>query len=151
MVGRNHWRSWSRPFLVAAVLVVPGCWGSEDDAPRESVSGTVTLDGKPLAHGAIRFFPAPNNPSGFAIQGGDSIKNGNFSIPRAVGLVPGTYRVSIYSGDADVGRPKAYVAPGRFAPVAKEMIPFKYNAQSTLNAVIPKGGLSDLKFDLRSK
>jgi hypothetical protein len=151
MVGSNQWRSWSRPFLFAAVLTVPGCWGSGDDAPRESVSGTVTLDGKPLASGAIRFFPAPNNPSGFSIPGGDTIRNGKFSISRDVGLVPGTYRVSIFSGDASVGRPKAYVAPGRFAPVAKEMIPFKYNAQSTLTADVPKGGLSDLRFELQSK
>jgi len=137
--------------LVAAVLAVPGCWGSGDDAPRESVSGTVTLDGKPLATGAIRFSPTGVSSSGFAVGGGDAIKNGKFSIAREAGLVPGTYRVSIYSGDAIVGRPKTNVAPGRFAQVAKEMVPFKYNAQSTLTANVPKGGLSDLRFDLQSK
>jgi len=110
----------------------------------------VTLDGKPLATGAIRFFPTQANSFGFAIEGGDSIKNGKFSISREVGLVPGTYRVSIYSGDATAGRPKG-VAPGRFAQVAKELIPFKYNAQSTLTTNVPKGGLSDLRFDLQSK
>jgi hypothetical protein len=150
MVGRNHWRSWSRLLLAAAGLTVSGCWGSGDDAPRESVSGTVTLDGKPLAAGAIQFFPAATSASGFTFGGGDSIKNGKFSISREVGLVPGTYRVSIYSGNAKAERPKA-VAPGRFAQVAKEIIPFKYNAQSTLTADVPKGGLSDLRFDLQSK
>jgi hypothetical protein len=150
MVGRNHWRSWSRLLIAAGGLTVSGCWASGDDAPREAVSGIVTLDGRPLAAGAIRFFPTGVNASGFAIPGGDSIKNGKFSIAREVGLVPGTYRVSIYSGDATAGRPKG-VAPGRFAQVAKEVIPFKYNAQSTLQADVPKGGLSDLRFDLQSK
>jgi hypothetical protein len=111
----------------------------------------VTLDGKPLASGAIQFFPSQVSTSGFAVQGGDTIKNGKFSIARDVGLVPGNYRVSIYSGNTTGERPKADVGPGRVAKAPKELIPNKYNAQSTLSADIPKGGLSDLRFDLSTK
>jgi hypothetical protein len=151
MVGRNYWRSWARLVLVAAGLTVSGCWGSGDDAPREPVSGTVTLDGKPLATGAIRFSPSGVSPSGFVVAGGDTIKNGRFSISREMGLVPGTYRVTINAPFAPAERSRAGNAPGRYAQVAKEIIPFKYNAQSTLTTDVPKGGLSDLKFDLKSK
>jgi hypothetical protein len=150
MVGRNRWRSWSRLLLAIAGLTVPGCWGSGDDAPRESVSGTVTFDGKPLVSGAIRFFPSPNNPTGFAIPGGDTIKNGKFAISREAGLVPGNYRVSINSSGM-VGEPRKNDPPGRAPKMPKEMIPLKYNAQSILTADVPKGGLSDLRFDLKSK
>jgi hypothetical protein len=151
MVGRHPWRSWSCRVVVMAGLAVPGCWGGGDDAPREPVAGTVTLDGKPVATGTIRFFPAQTSPSGYAIEGGDSIRNGRFSIARDVGLVPGTYRVSIYSGNTTGERPRADIGPGRVPKAAKELIPFKYNAQSTLTADVPKGGLSDLRFDLVSK
>jgi hypothetical protein len=85
------------------------------------------------------------------LQGGDTIKNGRFSISREVGLVPGNYRVTINAPDGIAARSKAGNAPGRYAQVAKEIIPFKYNAKSTLTADVPKGGLSDLKFDLQSK
>ena len=151
MVGRDRWRSWSRLFLVVAGLTISGCWGSGDDATREPIAGTVTLDGKPLATGTIQFFPAQTSPSGFAIPGGATIKNGKFSIARDLGLVPGNYRVSIYSGSTTGERPAADVGPGRVSKFPKELIPHKYNALSTLTADVPKGGLSDLRFDLQSK
>jgi hypothetical protein len=124
---------------------------SGDDAPRESIAGTVTLDGKPLVTGTIRFFPARRDSSGFAVEGGDTTKNGKFSISRNVGLVPGTYTVSIFSGNTTGERPKADIGPGRVPKASKELIPFKYNAKSELTADVPKGGLTDLRFDLRSK
>jgi hypothetical protein len=151
MVGCHHWRTWSRLFLVATGLTVPGCWGSEDDLPREPVAGTVTLDGQPVATGTIRFIPTRPDSSGFAVERGDSINNGKFSISRDVGLVPGTYRVSINSVNTTGERPKADVGPGRVPRAAWELIPFKYNAQSTLSVDVPEGGITDLRFDLRSK
>ena len=153
MVGRRHWRSWLPRLAVAVVagLSAQGCSGSGDDLPRESVSGTVTLDGRPLSTGAIRFSPSRNDLSGHAVEGGDSIKNGRFSISREVGLIPGDYRVSIFSGNTTGQRPSADAGPGRIAKAAKELIPAKYNSQSELMANVPKGGLTDLRFDLHSK
>jgi hypothetical protein len=151
MVARNQWRSWCRLLFVAVGLTVSGCWGSGDDAPREPVSGIVTLDGNPVADGAIRFSPTGENPSGFVVAGGDTIKNGRFSISREVGLVPGTYRVTINAPNARAERSKVGNAPGRYAQVAKEIIPPKYNARSTLTTDVPKGGVSNLRFDLTTK
>jgi hypothetical protein len=150
MVGRAHRRCWSRRFLVAAGLLLPGCWGTGDDTPREPVAGSVTLDGQPVAVGTIRFFPTQQDSSGFAVEGGASIRNGRFSIARFEGLVPATYRVSIYSSGTASERSKTDI-PGRAPKVSKELIPFKYNAKSELKADFPKGGLTDLKFDLHSK
>ena len=51
-------------FLAAAGLTATGCAGSEDELPREPVSGTVTLDDQPLAEGTIRFIPSAGGGAG---------------------------------------------------------------------------------------
>jgi len=64
-------------------------------------------------------------------------------------LVPGNYNVSISSaGKRDRTKPEM---PGKRAAFAKELIPAKYNAKTTLKAEIKKGGSSDLKYELQSK
>ncbi len=56
MIDRDHMRL--RYALVLAAGLAAGCSGGGDDLPRESVSGTVTLDSQPLADGVIQFMPA---------------------------------------------------------------------------------------------
>jgi hypothetical protein len=139
----------------ALVLIVgllgPGCGEEGDELPRETVWGTVNLDGKPLEKGTIQFTPAPQGSQGAAVQGGGMIESGKYSIPRDRGLVPGEYQVAIFSGRG--GRPPV----GKNGPVTggpaptKETIPAKYNAQSQLKAEIKKGGLNDISFDLTSQ
>jgi hypothetical protein len=89
--------------------------------------------------------------AGNAVEGGDMIRDGRFSISRDVGLIPGNYNVAIYSGQSKGGRPSADVGPGRGPKAAKELIPAKYNSKSELKADVPKGGLNSLRFDLLSK
>jgi hypothetical protein len=148
MIGR-HWRFFLARFLAAAGLAAVGCSGSGDDLPREAVSGTVRLDGQPLAHGSIQFAPAAN-AGGPQVGGGSPIESGQFSIARENGLVPGSYRVSINAGDSK--REEQSKGPIRKGlGLAKELIPAKYNSQTTLGAEIKKGGSDDLSFDLQSK
>ncbi len=137
-------------FLAVACLTATGCAGSEDDLPREPVSGTVTMDDQPLAEGTIQFTPTAGGGAG--VGGGSPIENGRFSIARDKGLVPGSYRVAINASDQ-----KSRGEPTKKGPVkkglglAKELIPSKYNSGSTLTAEIKKGGSDDLKYDLQSK
>jgi hypothetical protein len=51
---RNGWRITSL-LVVAALCSVPGCGESADTAP---VTGTVTVEGEPLAGGLVSFFPS---------------------------------------------------------------------------------------------
>jgi hypothetical protein len=135
--------------LTAAGLAAPGCSGSRDDLPREPVSGSVTLDGQPLADGAIVFAPAASS-EGAATATTSTIENGQFSIPRADGLIPGKYKVKISKPDhKPEGRSKGPIGKGT-KPV-KELLPAKYNSKTELSADIEKGGTDGLKFDLRSK
>src|SRR5438270_8937909 len=80
----------------AAAVQLVGCAGAEDDLPREAVSGTVKLNGEPLKQGRIQFQGTAPGSSG--------IVDGNYSIPKAEGLVPGKYQVLIF-GAAVEGEP----------------------------------------------
>ena len=148
MIICNH-RSFLALFLTASGLMA-GCSGSRDELPREPVSGTVMMDGRPLAEGAIQFTPAAGS-AGPAISYTAPVENGQFSIPRADGLVPGSYKVSISAVpvkrdtriEATIGKKKA-------TPF-KELIPAKYNSQTILKEEIKRGGASDLKYEIQSK
>jgi hypothetical protein len=150
MTARDRWQfRFPLLYFIAAGLAAPGCSGSGDELPREAVSGTVTLDGQPLAKGAIQFNPVGGAGAVAAVGGGSKIEDGQFYIARENGLVPGTYNVSINAADRrDPAKPEM-VGKGRGIP--KELIPAKYNSQTTLKAEIKKGGTSDLKFELQSR
>jgi predicted outer membrane repeat protein len=149
MIGRHHWR-FSLPLVLAAVgSMAAGCSQSSDELPREAVSGTVTLDGEPLANGTIQFSSDGAGGSGGALGGGGDVKDGQFSISRELGLVPGKYRVAV---NAAGKRTQAKAEePGKRSGFAPELIPSKYNSKTTLSAEVKKGGSPDLKFDLQSK
>ena len=127
-----------------------GC-GSGDELPREAISGTVSLDGQPLATGVIQFRPASQAEP---VPAGAHIKDGAFNIPRAEGLTPGNYRVIINAaGDArtltaaESSGEKA-IKRGGLAP---ELIPSQYNNNSTLTAKVEAGKPNTFEFTLSSK
>jgi hypothetical protein len=72
-----------------ALMAIAGC-SDPNVEKRGEVMGTVTLDGQPVADGAISFFPigATSGPSA-----GGKIVNGKYHIPQAQGPVIGDNRV----------------------------------------------------------
>jgi hypothetical protein len=130
------------------MLTLAGC-GDSDELPREPVSGTVTLDGKPLASGLITFQPEGTD---IATQGGGPIESGEYAIPRDQGLVPGKYTVSITSG----GGSETIVddtnnMPGMPPVPSQETIPARYNTESELTAEVTAGGANRFPFELKTK
>src|SRR5438445_4447017 len=81
--------------LSAATFLAGGC---DDAGDRQSVSGTVTLKGKPVEMGMIEFIPAAGMAAG-GTKSGAVIENGRYEIPKQQGLVPGRYRVTISAPD----------------------------------------------------
>jgi hypothetical protein len=145
MIGRHHWR-FSLPLVLAAVgSMAAGCSQSSDELPREPVSGMVTLDGESLASGTIQFSPDGGAGSG----AGGQIQDGQFSISRELGLVPGKYKVAINA--AGKRNQTKTNEPGKRSGFAPELIPSQYNSKTTLSAEVKKGGSSDLKYELISK
>lgn len=139
---------WS--ICLALCLWATGCGGgATDDLPRRAVSGTVTLDGKPLEKGAISFDPevVPKDP----VSVGAIIEGGSYEIAAEQGPTPGTYRVSIRAGgpgEAEASEDAPGMPPRRAAP---DPIPARYNARTTLRAEVTADGPNTFDFELTSK
>ena len=126
--------------------LVAGCGGPVDNLPRQAVSGTVTLDGKPLERGTLSFQPESGLPTAAAVP----IAGGQYSIPRAEGLVPGSYRVLISSTPQAAPTASRPPPPGQATPPPKELLPEKYNASTTLSAQVKEGSANTFDFALES-
>jgi hypothetical protein len=142
----QSWKVASAMAVALSTLTLVGC-GASDDLPREGVTGTVTLNDKPLASGFITFMPAGAE----ATQGGSVIQEGSYSIPSDQGLVPGTYKVLITSTGGGSATQTDHVTdmPGMPPIPAKEAIPAEYNAKSTLTAEVKAGGENVFDFPLK--
>ena len=131
---------WVLAFSVVA-LVVAGCGQSE----TVSVSGTITLKGKPADQAEVMF-----NPKGAGrMATGVTDANGKFTLSTAKpndGAMPGEYVVTLGEyyppGKAPAMPPKGGLLPSRFPP--------KYGdpQQSPLNAKVERGGQNDFQFDI---
>jgi hypothetical protein len=155
-IGYSSMRQTMGTRLLACLVLMPasaamfsaGCGGADDDHPRQPVSGTVKFQGEPLKSGLIQFQPASADAS---TAGGAGIVDGQYSISRAEGLVPGSYRVSITSLGAAATPLPAGATPGDPVMKVKEPIPARYNATTELKAQVTKEGPNKFDFDLKSK
>lgn len=117
-------------FLTIALLgaVSVGCQPSN----MATISGKVTLDGKPIENGTISFIPADGNSS----SAGERITNGEYKLT----LPPGTKKVEIMAS-AVVGQRAAYGGQGDSpkVDVMRSIIPERYNVQSELTIEVEAG------------
>jgi hypothetical protein len=131
-----------RVITLAAVLACPaaGCGSG-----LVTVTGTVTLDGKPADEGSVSFQPADGNgPSG-----GCSVKDGRFELTP--GLKPGAYKVSVRAG-LKTGRQIPAGPPLPPGSTVDEMLSYPPPGQSSEPVLVEvKPGGPPLAFDLNSK
>jgi hypothetical protein len=112
--------------LLGAVLAV-GCGGQG----ATTVTGEVTLDGKPIEDGLITFVPVDGKTPNAATK----IKGGKYSLKAT----PGAMRVQINSAIV-TGKRKAYDTPDSpLVDVLGERIPNRYNEQTTLTLDVKPG------------
>jgi hypothetical protein len=136
--------------IALTMLACIGCGEPKNKHGRLPFSGTVTLDGQPLAAGYLIFEPKAGQPT----QSGGMIKDGKFDVAEEAGAAPGLYSVAIFSG-ADP--PPNNYAPGTPEYEAASMrtrgeqVPTKYNANTTLTAEVKPGEENVFMFDLSSK
>jgi hypothetical protein len=121
-------------FVAGAVMFI-GCSSPHTTYP---VSGTVLLNGEPLADGDIFFRPV--DPA-FGMDAG-KIVNGRFSCGAKAGKKIVMIRAS-------------RVVPGEKTPmgglVRREYIPEQYNDASKLEAEVSKDGANEYEFKLQGK
>ena len=130
------------------VLISSGCSQVADDLPREAVRGKVTVDGEPLAKGAIRFRTLKSS-TGNTMEAGDLIRDGEYHIARSEGPVPGTYSVVI-TEEVEASLPNGGL-PGPYPKVNPGKIPEKYTRKNALSAEIKTGQYDPIDFDLKTK
>ncbi len=143
---------WLSLLVATALVAIVGCSGGGDKYDRLPFSGTVTLDGQPLASGYVIFVPKSGQPT----QSTAMIKGGKFEVPKNAGTVAGKYTVAIFAG---VGAPAGKAEPGTPEAEAEmaaqknkgERVPRKYNVDSTLTVEIEPGKENVFPFDLTTK
>lgn len=127
---------------VFTLFAAVGCGGG-----TASVSGTVTLDGKPIEGASVTFTPASGDGGGVGGSYGKTDAQGKFTLRTVAGDRSG----------AAVGKHKVAISlskgenPKNPEAAQKDTIPAKYNAKSDLTFDVPSGGTDKANFDLQSK
>jgi hypothetical protein len=134
-------RSAALALLAALVVVWSGCSGSLG----AKVSGTVTLDDKPLTSGDVAFVPSGATGT---IGYGKIDTQGNYTISTATteGLVPGSYTATVVATEA------IPESTGNVEVTPKVLTPAKYSEATTSDLKFDvKGGNNDIPLKLNSK
>ena len=139
------------PSLAVVSLLLAGCLGNGLPNLVE-VTGTVMLDGIPLAHGTIGFVPV--DPDGQAA--GSQIVDGEFKIvtsASAPGAAAGKYDVIISSHQPQKlpDTTNFKLDPTKLPPPPKSLIPEKYSNPKTSGLEVTVApGMIPLQFDIES-
>jgi hypothetical protein len=129
--------------LIALCLSTLGCSGD-----RAKVSGTVTLNGRPIEEGAITFIPVEGTQGPGS---GAAIRDGQYHIPADKGVTVGKNRVELrafINTGRKVKDPTA--APGALTDERVPAFPPEYNDRSTLVRDVRRGS-NTLDFDIRTE
>ena len=124
-----------RTFAFLCLLAVMGCGN-----PVATVTGKVTMDGKPLEFGDIGF----HLENGTVVGNTKIINGGTYSIGANTQLAPGNYKAVIIVNETSVSKgPGSVVMPKRISPE-------KYSTkESTPLKVELKAGANTANFDLK--
>src|SRR5262249_9456960 len=127
---------------------------------RAPVSGTVYLNGKPLANALVQFQPigTRENPNPGRGSFGATDANGKFTLRydgEKDGAVVGNHRVAITTM---INKQKVEIDPDKGSPdgvdpaqkPGPEKIPARYNDKTTLTFEVPRGGTDKADFRLET-
>ena len=140
-----------RLVAVAALCAAFGGCSKGKVAPEGlvPVTGTVTLDGQPLAGALVTYIPT-GTQTGVVDAAGETDDQGKFKLltfeGQEEGAVPGEYRVVIsklVKADGSIAKPTKDKSPMQLMlDGAKETVPAEYSdlAFSKLKATVPQGG-----------
>ena len=120
----------------ACLLILLGSLGCNSAEAPADVSGTVMMDGVPLAEGEIIFVASDNSKTPAA----GTIKDGKY----AVQVLPGTKKVKIASS-----RPTSKPDPVMGSAAREHRIGPEFNEKSTLTADIKPGKNEGIDFQVK--
>jgi hypothetical protein len=137
------------PVLCLFLAAMAGGCGASDPLGRRAVSGTVTLDGTPLADGTISFQPTEQG----ATSSGAVISAGKYSIDRDRGLPHGKYRVVINAIKPGTGMslPEGKMPGEEVGTPPVELIPPDWNTKSQNVVEVPSSGAAHFTHEIVTK
>ncbi len=119
-------------FSVVAALFIIGCGNTAPDTPETgTVTGVVTLDGKPLPKVTVTFQPDEGKPSFGATD-----ENGKYEL---------TYSADVKG--AKIGNHTVRVTTRTEAPGEKELLPAKFHKDSKIKKEV-KAGPNEINIEL---
>jgi hypothetical protein len=141
-----------RPCLLGVPLLLGGLGCAKEPYKVAPVSGSVRLDGKPLANAWVTFMPigTKENPDPGPTSSGKTDAQGRYTLaiePNRPGAVVGKHKVSINAGgdgkgeDRDAGGPR----------LPREKIPEIFNNKTTLTFDVLAEGTEKADFDLKPR
>jgi|GEM_PF-791893 len=140
-VGLTPKRNLGLSLAIALSWFAAGC--SEAGPARQPISGTITLDGKPLTVGTITFAPLDGTTAATA-----PIQDGTYRLSRSEGPAPGRYQVEI-SAVRPTGRRIAHPdLPSETIDEVRNIVPPNYNVQTELAVEVKPDGEQTLPFQL---
>ena len=140
------------PSLLGVFLLIAGCQKPSNLPPQYPVSGTISLDGKPLGGAGIMFLPRGDTRGNGAMAMTDP--TGKYTLKTdhgGLGAPEGEYAVTISKVVNRDGTP--YVPNPDVAEAGeRETLPGTYSdsMKTILKANVPKGG-DTINFELKSK
>jgi hypothetical protein len=140
------------PIAMAGILIAASGCGDKRKSVAP-VSGIVTLDGKPLAGGSVIFQPAAAPGSTIAGKGStagcdDQGRYTLTTIDGQPGAIVAEHRVRIY-GPKNQKRPEDDSGIGETA--SRDIVPLKYNYDTTLSFTVTSEGTDKADFTLTTK
>ena len=138
-----HSYSYCSPLVFLVMLL--SSTGCNQGIPRAEVHGKVTLDGKPIPNGNIRFVPT-SGPVWSA-----RIKDGNYATAGTKGVPVGKLRVEIqaFRTPANLRARSAADAANADGVAQEQYLPAKFNLESKMEMDIEPGASSiEKSFDL---
>lgn len=131
-------KAWTRPFLLFALLLAVGCSQSGPSYSLSPASGTVSIDGKPVANATV-VFHSESGPT----ASGTTDSSGNFT------LATGTHGEGAAAGDFIVQiSSNAETTDGSGKAVT---IPIVYSENGVEVVKVAQGGDNSFTFNLKSK
>jgi hypothetical protein len=138
---------WCCILVLVVLLFESGCQ-SKNPLNRKAVSGTVTVDGKPVPNGSINFEPLQSG----GVGSGAVISGGSYRISEEDGLPPGKYRVTIVGIEGEAFAAASGKMPGdEEMPATKSLVPDNWNADGQHNIEVQEAGPFVFNFQIENK
>lgn len=139
--------------LLLAVLAAGGCGPGDAGPARYPVSGTVTLEGQPLASGAIHFVPTDAKQGALAAA---TVKDGKFGLTAEGGPAVGKHKVRVYADsqiqfDLDDVRAFDKQSTEEKAKAAQNEVSPEFNDATKLEATISATGPNEFHFEVKKR